>query len=854
MAIGPLRIVAAFGLVVACGIAGAGGWMLLHSQAPKGDAQTSPDALADLEQIPPEPESFAHPVSPLPEEVVPPLDASATHSDVHIHVPPPAEPDAVPHALDLDSGHFAAETPDHPEIDFEAITAPIPDEPLLIAADSDAHPAPDEHHFTESFETPHDVDAHDEHQAAHPFEAPPDAAAEHADAAHEADDDDDGFREQRTLRASPRPAPQTPAARRSHRKTAELVRADQYLRAGDLAAAMKIYAAEIQQSSPSVDPVVYFRWALCAESLGLLDEAAARYQDLSRLSPTAEWRGFALWGLSRVLHQQKRPDLALRGALEVWLTQDQSAAAWKPDLAHWMAHLQYRRTLGNASADLLEDEAFADSQLVIRTHDLLALCSQIHARDLAALPGAIPEILAEAPPPTPPPADLSRISLPRVSVAETLAHLSRAMNASLRFQGAAQRLAESRVCRVEVVADVPAILDALCEAHGLMWAVVDGELLVEAAGDAPEDRVRQFRIDATTRSLNRAVRFERTHRWAADSQLALARMTMVQQEPALARQALIDLIADHRQSQVLGAAWFNLGKVHLHAGLVHEAIDAFERAVDHSAGTSLEATGDLFLGRMLLESGQPRKAIPPLHRAVALSQARERPTAILTLAAAHLAADRPESANVVLREGRAELSGPATYDATAFLSALSQARAARDQFRRKYDQRTLMQAVSHVDASNFFGWQGAALIASAYLELGLVEEADEICRDATSRMRPCALRSQLELLLVESALGRGQTARAREILQPLTAFSEPAIRADANRKLCALLLQTGETDAALRLAIAWLNVASSAEEQTTALRTLGRCLEQRGDRINAALCFAGSRPGPDALTFPDPVE
>jgi hypothetical protein len=70
------------------------------------------------------------------------------------------------------------------------------------------------------------------------------------------------------------------------------------------------------------------------------------------------------------------------------------------------------------------------------------------------------------------------------------------------------------------------------------------------------------------------------------------------------------------------------------------------------------------------------------------------------------------------------------------------------------------------------------------------------------------------------------------------------------QRLCDVLLTAGRLDDSQANAMIWLNAASSPEEQTSALRALGRCLERKGDRINAALCFAGSTPHLESTPVP----
>jgi tetratricopeptide (TPR) repeat protein len=314
------------------------------------------------------------------------------------------------------------------------------------------------------------------------------------------------------------------------------------------------------------------------------------------------------------------------------------------------------------------------------------------------------------------------------------------------------------------------------------------------------------------------------------------------------------LIATYPESSILGESWFNLGKLHVKNGQGAAAVKDFERCIDHTSGTPLAPIADLYLGRLLLEADEPRRAVLALRRAASLATSSLRAHATVSLAAAHLRAGHPEHANQVLRSARNELEGPATRNAAAFLSALSQVRAAGDSYRRKYNQETLVDALSRVSPDDFFGWQGAELIAAAYGDLGLTREAAEVCRHAVERMPDCPLRSRLRLTLADDAIDRGDFTGAEEILRGLLSGTEPSQEGLVRKRLCELLLKRERIDDSQAEALIWLEAAETPSEQAEALRALGRCLERKGDRLNAALCFAGSRPTiPSLSALPDTV-
>ena len=167
------------------------------------------------------------------------------------------------------------------------------------------------------------------------------------------------------------------------RRTGEILRADEQFREGHIAQAMKLYGAAIESHPSVLDPMVQFRWTLCAESLGMLDEAAERYQMLADASTATAWKGFAQWGLSRVLFEQQKTELAHRITTELWLNQETSARLWRSELLHWHAHLLYRRVSGDVNTRLLDDKTLAGCKIVVRPTLLLEIASRIHASETA---------------------------------------------------------------------------------------------------------------------------------------------------------------------------------------------------------------------------------------------------------------------------------------------------------------------------------------------------------------------------------------------------------------------------------------------------------------------------------------
>jgi tetratricopeptide (TPR) repeat protein len=627
------------------------------------------------------------------------------------------------------------------------------------------------------------------------------------------------------------------------RRTAEILRADEQFREGRIASAMKLYGAAIEAHPAVLDPMVQFRWALCAESLGMLDEAAERYQMLADATTSPAWKGFAQWGLSRVLFEQQKTDLAHRITTELWLNQETSARLWRSDLLHWHSHVLYRRAVGESNTRLLDDHALAGCRIVVRPTLLNEIASRIHAAETATPYELPPEASVPVSTGKNPETMYAQYRSGGATVHEAITQFCDAAHWSVRWTQAAEQLARAHRCRASVSrGSVACLLDALCDEPRLMWTWDDQVLQITETTEHTEAAAKHYQLQTVSRSAREALELYRDVRWSPYSRLAIAQVEWMSGAPAASRKSFEDLIANTPKGDLLAEAWFNLGKVQLQENAVEKAIVAFQRSIDNCLGSSLEPLANLYLGRLLLESNEPKRAVVPLRRALALAAPRDRGVAALTLGVAYVLAEQPQNTAEILRANQSWLDVDETRDSAAFTSCLAQVLGGHDPTRLKYDLRSLMTSISHVRAEQFFGRSGAVLIAMAYRELGLNGEAAGICQDAIAHMPPCALRMKLELMLVDEFLDRQDFEATETRLRSICESPNEEVRFMAYKRLSELLLDLDRRDEAELEARTWLKACSTPDQQVVALRGLGRCLQKKGDYLNAALCFAGSLP------------
>jgi predicted negative regulator of RcsB-dependent stress response len=720
--------------------------------------------------------------------------------------------------------------------------------PKLPAETTETEKPAEPHQKPGETEPSHDANHQADHSHGRPAHSKPQAVEPKnvAQAREHTTSSDEESHDAQPNPAKPRPMPMVGAKlteKAEKRRTAEILRADEQFREGRIASALKLYGAAIEAHPTVLDPMVQFRCALCAESLGMLDEAAEKYQMLADATTAPAWKGFAQWGLSRVLFEQQKTELAHRITTELWLNQETSARLWRSELLHWHAHLLYRRAAGEANTRLLDDKTLAGCRIVVRPNLLLEIASRIHASETAA-PFELP---AEASVPITagkdPEAMYAQYRSGGATISEAVNQFCDAAHWTVHWSTAADQLARTHRCRASVSrGSVACLLDALCEEARLMWTWDNQVLRITEANDGNDAGWKQYQLQSASRSAREAVELYRDARWSPYSRLAIAHIEWLSGMHAASRKSLDDLIANSPKGDLLAEAWFNLGKVQLHENAADKAIFAFQRTIDHCLGSGLEPIANLYLGRLLLESNEPKRAVVPLRRSLALAAPRDRGTAALTLGVAYILSEQPQNTAEILRSNQNWLDVDETRDAAAFSSCLAQVLGGHDPTRLKYDLRSLMTSISHVRSEQFFGRSGAVLVAMAYRELGLNGEAAEICQDAIAHMPPCALRMKLELMLVDEFLDRNDFDATEAQLRSICDSSNEEVRLIAFKRLCELLLQLDRRDEAEGEAMKWLRVCSTPDQQVAALHGLGRCLQKKGDYLNAALCFSGSMP------------
>jgi tetratricopeptide (TPR) repeat protein len=264
--------------------------------------------------------------------------------------------------------------------------------------------------------------------------------------------------------------------------------------------------------------------------------------------------------------------------------------------------------------------------------------------------------------------------------------------------------------------------------------------------------------------------------------------------------------------------------------------------VDCGAPPASAAVAYLYVGRLLLDGEQPRRAVMPLTRATQWSAEGEiRTKAVLGLAAAHLLNGHPETANDVLMDFRSDVESQSRL--AAFISALARYRAVNHPTRRLYEGQALLTALDPVDTGDFFGRYSWYLRGRAYEDLLLPEMAVEVYRESLAAEEHPPYHDAIVYGLASCLVDIGDLEGARLQLTGLMENSAPEWQRKAAFRLCRLQLDGDEALAASRTARMLVDQCTTQQDKVQALELLGEAFQQMGDHAAAALCFAGTVPG-----------
>jgi len=624
-----------------------------------------------------------------------------------------------------------------------------------------------------------------------------------------------------------------------------LMQGDSRLAEANPSAALRKYAAILPEAKGAARIPIEFRMALAEEGIGERSSALKRYRGLAGASD-ATLAAAARLGQARLWQAQERSDLAESILVELLL--NEAAAGMNPGLRSDVVHL-----LGTVAASIAipsaPDRILDDRELVLPSlsRPLMHLLEDAQSPEIVpsvSAPEGIELRIGDAGAP-PEEIELS-VRMPRRPVIEILAEMARTCGYRVRGTREMQQRLASRSMPVHAPRlSAAVLLDGILAGDGLQWECHDRELrIVTPEHDSPAET--EYAKRRAKRYLEHALTAAPDHPWAPAAYIALARIASASGEEATAERHLEQVMRVYPRSDFDGYAAFNLGKIRMGQGELDEARSAFLHCVDGSHGQRLEPAGYLYAGRIALELGQPRRAIPPLTRAIALrGEPRVTREGSLLLSAAYLLGGNPVSANTTLLDRKGDLSDSSARDVAAFLSCFSQFRLAEhDDARRTRDGRALLNSLEHATKGPHFGLAVPLLLAQAAAELNLDEEARRHYESIADSAYPAPVRSASLYALASLHWSAGERDKALALLDGLIESSSDDWKRHGSILRCGYWLDesVGQQSRVIDEAQKLLGEQLTPEERNAVLRLMGRALQNAGRNDLAAYCFAGVSP------------
>lgn len=619
---------------------------------------------------------------------------------------------------------------------------------------------------------------------------------------------------------------------------------DQLLLEGNAAAAWREYEWAFRHGELEGRPDVHFRMGLSSEHLGDFDRALVEYRLAASAARDDARRVAALMGQARVWVGLGKRQEARSLLSSLWLTSgewDHSAAA--------------ARECVYALADTCVRDCVRDSEPEWSDGGLLLPAWQ--AGDVTTwLTLMNPAAESNEMPPIPPGVQIAqkslsepegvfvRLNLTRLPLETAIESLCGQAGFSVTWTPAARQSTLGRTVQPTVrIANLGVCLDLMTAGTGLSWTSVDGAIQFVGRAEVSPEVLAERERRAAARVVTHAILQHADTRHSPRGYLALGNLTMLDDRPAEAASYYQQLLRQFPRADVKIEAWFNLAKAQLAAGQTGQALDAFYHVVDGGSGHPVEATAYLYIGRLILESGDARRAASAYMRSSVLARNRHvRSLSVLGLSAAFLLSENPAGADLVLMEHRQDLVSAPYCNAAAYLGAAARHDAAQQDGLRAREAQNLLASLGQIEPASFFGSYGWHLLSGSFEVLGLDERAAELRGAALKLTPPPAFHGAMTLSQAEWLIAR---ARSQEAMQLLTQLAEEGSSDWASRARIRMLefdVANGEPQTAVLRCRERLASCDSDADKRELLRLMGAAYQRAGDHTSAALCYSGRDP------------
>ncbi|MCA9084702.1 MAG: tetratricopeptide repeat protein [Planctomycetaceae bacterium] len=630
---------------------------------------------------------------------------------------------------------------------------------------------------------------------------------------------------------------------------AHVAQADEELRAGSYARALRIYEFALENVSGISEAAVRYRLALCAEANGKFAEAIQQYQQVIRQFPTLPWAGVARIGEARCLAAERRIETLTANLMRnVVLDETSYSVAVRGELLHVLGRGWCETFLSHDVRHLLKDDGLTLPLWMTDPNRQLNLLPELLNDSAPPAAAAVAFEIVQKTDSLPesiylrvhtPPAELKALVKAVITRSGFQADLSEA--ARVIMGGRTQQLHNEDI-------SLGALLDGLCTPFGLLWSVDDETIKVVSESEATAEQSRAFRQAVTVRLLNNALLTAPESPYAGYSRVSLGILQFQQKSFVESAHAFQSQLQLEPRSEIEVETALNLGKAFLALGQTEQARTAFLRAID-SPTYHLDArlAGYLYVGRLQIEEGLFQPAVSTLVRALAVcgESDMEHSVAVM-LSSAYLMANSPQGANTILMERRDRLDESSSASAAAFLSSLARFRSAVLPDKREREGRSLVTALTRFNPREEFGAHWSYLHAEACSEVGLTPQAIDSYLNTLQQLPAAPLRSRAMLAVAQQYRADNRLEDAAALLSAIDSEEANVFHHLIRLQSAQVAVQQGRAQDALKLCRMVIEQSEDDAARREALQTMGHAYEQLKDYRSAVDCFAGMLPGETA--------
>lgn len=617
--------------------------------------------------------------------------------------------------------------------------------------------------------------------------------------------------------------------------------------AGNLDEALKLYNHLLGETTRIPAESLLYRRALCLEGMEQNDQALQEFQRLAKSDAHDALTAACVVGQARIFTAMNRLDAARTLLYSQVLRLSREPRA----LSHVMHQMTYLATMeamdgfDTSSQDkrLISSKAIVSPKYLPENEDLLRLAQsdasekQDQAADSIEAGIRLLKRLGEGPQEI----HLS-VRVQELAIPSLLEEISVGAGVPIELSETLRALLSKRTVSANIIElDLATILDCLLEPSGASWSLDNGQIRVWAIHDLSREELSRVRRVRADRHGKAALTFFPDDEQAAMTFLCLGNIQFWQEEYKEAIRWYRRAEGPGKVGPWLAAAWFNHAKSHLLLGQRDDAREAFFRTADLSRRKELESVSYAYLGRLFLDDGRVDEAIRELNRALQGNSAI--PEAAITLAAAYLLIENPETANMILYKYREQVQS-AGFDTQAMVvSALARLQATTNEANRVRQGRDLASALAAAEPQRFFGAIGYLVVGQGYEQIGQPGEMETVFQAAIRDLPPCILRDQMAFALANYLVEEHRWDEAEALFEPLTKSERPSEWSRKSRLAMAeLAFARDDFDRCLQVCYELIGTTDSLQEKESLLRLMGQSYERKSDHYRAAICFAGMIP------------